>query len=43
MNIIARIDNRIPNSEATTIKAMKDAGYEWDEEKGYWRKGEVSK
>ena len=39
MKIIARIDNRIPNSEATTAKAMRNAGYKWDEEKGCWRKG----
>ena len=39
MKIIARIDNRIPNSEEATAKAMRGAGYEWDEKKGYWRKG----
>ena len=38
MKIIAGIDNFAPDSEATTAKAMQDAGYEWDEEKGYWRK-----
>ena len=40
MNIIAGIDNHTTNSEATTAQAMRDAGYEWDDEKGYWRKGE---
>ena len=38
MKIIGGIDNLVSNSEATTAKAMKDAGYEWDAEKRYWRK-----
>ena len=43
MNIIGGVDNNIPNSEATTAKAMQDAGYRWDEERRYWKKGKVSK
>lgn len=43
MKIIGGIDSRIPNSEATTAKAMKEAGYRWVEEKGYWRKGASKK
>ena len=39
MKIIGGVDNNTPNSEATTAKAMRDAGYEWVEEKRYWRKG----
>ena len=39
MNIICGIDNKMPNSEAATAKAMRDAGYRWDAEKGFWRKG----
>lgn len=38
MKIIGGIDNHTANSEATTAQAMRDAGYEWDDEKGYWRK-----
>ena len=38
MKIIGGIDNNTPNSKATTAKAMRDAGYEWDAEKGYWRR-----
>ena len=39
MKIIGGVESNTPNSEATTAKAMRDAGYEWDEEKGYWCKG----
>ena len=40
MKIIGRVDNNTPNSEATTTKAMRDAGYRWDEKKRYWKKGD---
>ena len=39
MRFIARINNQVPNSKATTAKAMRDAGYKWNEEKEYWVKG----
>lgn len=39
MRFIARIDNRTPNSEATTERAMRDAGYRWNKKKEYWVKG----
>ena len=39
MKIIGGIDNSTPDLEATTAKAMRDAGYEWDAEKGYRRRG----
>ena len=38
MNIIARVGRTYPWIQ----KDMEDAGYKWNEEKGYWQK-EVSK
>ena len=42
MKIIGGIENNTPNSEATTAAVMRDAGYEWDEKKEYWVKGEAT-
>ena len=39
MKIIGGIDNNTPNSEVATAQAMRDAGYEWNDEKRYWCKG----
>jgi len=39
MKIIGGIYNNTPNSKAATAKAMRDAGYRWNEEKRHWCKG----